>query len=451
MSGLDLPDIQGLVLFAYASLRHARYLHVSFRDPEARPNAWLAELRSEVHGALRPTRHHDERVHVALTHPGLARLGLAEGELTTFPRELQQGMSDCLRARVLGDEGASDPSAWEMGGPRTPPLHALLLLFAKTEEGADALRDRLAARVAAHGGEVVHEDRAQIHAPMREPFGFRDGISQPHVAGSPRSPRSHESEVAAGEFILGYPNAYGEVPPSPQGLDGFDLGANGSYLVYRKLRQDTAEFWQCMLDRASPRGEPQAATRLASRIVGRWPSGAPLVRYPERDPGASGTSEDFAFAAEDPLGHACPLGAHIRRANPRDMLPPAPAESLTAVSRHRLLRRGRPYGPPPEATPIASANEKAAERGLVFVALNTSLRRQFEFVQQTWLNNPKFASLDDERDPLVGNAPDGQSFTLQGTPARRRVTGLSTFVTVRGGGYFFIPGLRALAWLARRG
>jgi Dyp-type peroxidase family len=445
MTVLELHDIQGIVLFAYASLRHARYLHVSF-EADARPNRWLAELRHEVHGGRRDTHRPEERLHLAFTHAGLHRLGLGKDELESFPRELQQGMGNPLRAHVLGD----DPATWDFGAPSQPPLHALLLLFAKTPEAMDALRDRLVSRLANFGGAVVHDDSAELREPNREPFGFRDGIAQPHIAGSPRSRRSQEIDVPAGEFVLGYPNAYRELPPSPVGKDGFDIGKNGSYLVYRKLRQDTSGFWQCMLDRAEPPGDPKAATKLASAIVGRWPSGAPLSKYPHRDPGVSRATDDFTFFADDPDGLKCPLGAHIRRANPRDMMLPSPKDSMEAALRHRLLRRGRPYGPSAPATPLEAAKPQESERGLVFLALNASFRRQFEFVQQTWINNPKFGGLYDERDPLVGSVDaKGQHFSIPGTPARRRLANLETFVSMRGGGYFFVPGLSALEWISR--
>jgi Dyp-type peroxidase family len=443
MTALDTKEIQGIVLFSYAALCHARYLSISF-EPDARPNAWLAELRHEVHCGHRSTHHHEERVHVAFTHAGLERLGLDKNELESFPRELKQGMGNPLRAHVLGD----DPSTWEFGAPHHATLHALVLLYAKTSEGIHASQERLAARLACFGGRIVHTDSAELRQPLHEPFGFRDGIAQPHIKGSPRSRKSHELEVPAGEFVLGYPNAYGELPPSPKGKDGFDIGKNGSYLVYRKLRQDTSGFWQAMLDNAN--GDPRAAMKLAASIIGRWPSGAPLVKYPDRDPGSSGATDDFTFYEDDPDGAKCPLGAHIRRANPRDMLPPAPKESTTAVERHRLLRRGRPYGPRAPTTPLAGAQAQAAERGLVFLVLNASFRRQFEFVQQTWINNPKFGGLYDERDPLVGNCgPTGQHFSMPGTPARRRLCDLQSFVTVRGGGYFFVPSLSTLEWMSR--
>jgi Dyp-type peroxidase family len=456
---LDLADIQGIVFFGYAAFKHARYVHVSFEDERSRPNTWLGELAPEVHGSGPKWLHGDHRVQVALTHRGLARLALDRTELASFPRELQQGMHDELRAHVLGDTGPNDPKNWDFGGPNQSPIHALLLLYAKSADAIAALRERLVERVGAHGGKILHEDTGELREPLLEPFGFRDGLVQPRVAGSPRPPSSRsrpvetgEAELAAGEVVLGYPNAYNELPPSPRGKDDFDIGKNGSYLVYRKLQQDTSGFWQHMLERAEPKGDLRAATKLASCMVGRWPSGAPLVSYPHDDPGPEAAKETFNFFREDPDGMKCPFGAHVRRANPRDMLAPSPEESIKAVDRHRLVRRGRPYGPPATGTPAERARWDGRERGLVFMALNASFRRQFEFVQQTWVNNPKFAGLDDERDPLVaGNIPaGGQCYTIPDSPARRRIPSLPAFVTVRGGGYFFLPGLRALDWLAKR-
>jgi deferrochelatase/peroxidase EfeB len=143
----------------------------------------------------------------------------------------------------------------------------------------------------------------------------------------------------------------------------------------------------------------------------------------------------------------------VRRSNPRDSLDPSPgsAESVAVGKRHRLLRRGRKYGSPlaqAEALAAASGPEQD-ERGLHFICLNANIARQFEFVQHTWINNPRFAGLYDEPDPLVAAAgARGRTFTMPADPVRRRVTGLPSFVSVRGGAYFFLPGLRALRYLA---
>lgn len=442
MTVLAHDQIQGLVLFAYSAEPVAAYLYAAF-PPGARPNAWLAATLPEVSTA--DQRAAERRLNVAFTAPGLARLGLGDEALATFPRELLHGMGHPLRARVLGDEGPNAPDRWAFGGPRTPEIHAFVALFARDDGALAELRDAQVARLAAHGGVVVHEDRARVAD--HEPFGFRDGIEQPHVEGSNRTRRAHEIEVPAGEFVLGRRNAYDELPPPPR-CDGFALGENGTYLVVRKLAQDVAGFWSTMLERATPRGDARAAIALASRIVGRWPSGAPVVTYPDADVGET-FARDFGYHDVDAKGARCPLGAHVRRANPRDSLPPSPEESKKAMARHRVLRRGRKYGPPTPHDVAARARPGPAERGIVFIAVNASIRRQFEFIQQTWVNNPKFAGLYDERDPLASTIDAERRFTLQGEPARRRELALPAFVTVRGGGYFFVPSRAALAWLAR--
>lgn len=447
----DLSDIQGIVLFSYSAVPDACYLHAFF-PPEARPHAWLAGVLPLVTDSNRCAMGAD-RLNVAFTARGLARLGLDDGELMTFPRELLQGMGNPLRAHVNGDYGPNDPKTWEFGAPHQTELHAVLMLFSKDGAALAEHRAREAARLEAAGARVVHEDRG--YAGPREHFGFADGIEQPHVMGSPRPRPSHADEVAAGEFVLGHENAYDEMPPSPRGKGGYDLGRNGSYLVYRKLAQDVPAFWRAMFDRATdtadPHVEQREAVALASKIVGRWPSGAPLVHHPDRDVGDAAYRRDFNFTEHDLDGTRCPLGAHIRRANPRDMLPPDAGASLKAVARHRLLRRGRSYGPRAPESLRERAIPDGVDRGLLFLAINASIRRQFEFIQQTWVNNPKFGGLYDERDPLVGNFEGpSQDFTVPCVPVRRRIQDLQQFVTTRGGGYFFVPGIHALGWLSTR-
>ncbi|MGH2579084.1 MAG: Dyp-type peroxidase, partial [Actinomycetota bacterium] len=161
-------------------------------------------------------------------------------------------------------------------------------------------------------------------------------------------------------------------------------------------------------------------------------------------------SNNFGYHQLDQDGISCPLGSHIRRANPRDSSKKHPDDALRSANNHRLLRRGRPYGLPIADPPRRPGEEEAAERGLVFLCLNGDIERQFEFVQHTWLNNPEFAGLCSEVDPLVGDpGPGGGHFTEQREPVRRRLGGLSRFVTVKGGAYFFMPGVPALRYLAQ--
>jgi Dyp-type peroxidase family len=210
----------------------------------------------------------------------------------------------------------------------------------------------------------------------------------------------------------------------------------------RQLYQDVAEFWRSMADRSlvGGRRDLQAANQLAAKIVGRWPDGTPLVPYANRD------DNEFGFG-EDPYGYGCPIGAHVRRANPRDSLGNTNLP-FTRRNDHRILRRGRSYGDPPKDI----FEKDKVDRGLVFVGLNADLERQFEFIQQNWINNTAFAGLCDEHDPLVGSrcgvADRAGTFTIASLPAPVRLRDLPRFVTVKGGQYFFMPGLDALSRLA---
>ena len=270
------------------------------------------------------------------------------------------------------------------------------------------------------------------------------------------------------ELNLGYLDEYGEVAPlptvsrelDPNGILAIDpsqptrsiFGYNGTFIVIRKLAQDVAGF-RSFLDRATRNADgssnPDRAKLLSAKMIGRWPSGSPLTLNPEKDDPDLGRNKyrnnDFGFAATDHDGFACPIGSHIRRANPRDALAfrAEPERSLAIANRHRIIRRGRPYHE------ISAATGNVVEQGLLFVAINATLHRQFEFIQQSWLNNAKFNGLYDERDPLSSANPGDGMMTIQARPVREHLHGLPRFVTVRGGAYFFMPSIRALKFLAQ--
>jgi Dyp-type peroxidase family len=240
--------------------------------------------------------------------------------------------------------------------------------------------------------------------------------------------------VAAGEFILGYPDQLGQVAgqalPAP-------LRRNSTFLVYRKLRQDVAGFRAFLRNRAS---HPGGEELLAARLLGRWRSGAPLVKAPNADDPVLADDparvNDFDYERDDPRGLACPLGAHVRRARPRDTVP--------GRDRHLVIRRGLPYGPAlPDTAP-----DDGVDRGIIGMMLNTSIERQFEFIQRVWLGDTRFDGLTNDVDPIVG---PGGSFTIPGRWFPRILEGIPRFVTVRGGEYFFLPGIGALRWLASAG
>ena len=350
-----------------------------------------------------------------------------------------------------------------------------------------------------------------------EHFGYRDGISQPVIRGTERFSKGvpQRDIIEPGEIILGYASNQGFFPPSPlvraeddlggdlpvptklelsrfpdfgverAGAMPRDFGRNGSFIVIRELRQDVKQF-ECFVKRKADELEHKNANNqtaypnlrdlagqkpnedwIKAKLMGRWPDGRPLVGNPvaKKEPPSNvedGSTEnavralaqfraerdnDFSYGIDDPQGFACPFGAHIRRANPRDSKEPGDTWEQAITNRHRLLRRGRSY------TRIDENGEQ--EKGLLFVAICADLERQFEFVQQTWINSPNFHGLSNEPDPIIGsitaaNAQKSASFTIPTPAGPVKLTGMETFVKTRAGGYFFLPSRSALTFLKER-
>ncbi|WP_426595576.1 Dyp-type peroxidase [Cellulomonas sp. McL0617] len=444
---LDLGDLQGLVVRGYGKLPCAAYvlLHAPTSDGLRRLARWAAPRVTT--GDESPD---DQAMQVALTHDGVRCLTEWDDLPDGFSEPFRTGMDTEYRNRILGDTGTNDPSGWLWGRSGEEPIHLLLLLYAQDARTLTTLVAEVRAQAEQDG---VRVQRVLLADGLsdREVFGFRDGISQPTIAAVTGGPDPAEA-LRPGEFVLGYRNEYGQQSERPllqQSADpermlrrdrsgAPDLGRNGTYLVFRQLRQDVDGFWDHV--NSATDGDAAQAEHLAARIVGRWPSGAPLVLAPAVDDPTLSAANDFGYHDVDPLGVRCPVGAHVRRANPRDSLPPNPGTdaSLRGVRTHRLVRRGRTYS-------------DADERGLYFLCLNANLARQFEFVQHGWLNGNVFAPLDDADDPLIGSRVHGPStFTVPGEPVRHRYRELPQFVQMRGGAYFFLPGLRALHYLAAR-
>jgi len=475
MPALELTDIQGIILRGYGSLRGACFVLLAVDDPGA-TKRWLGELDLRS-GQTRPSAA-DTCVNIAFTYGGLARLGFSSDSLAMFAGEFREGMTATKhRQRILGDLGESQPEGWRWGGPRGERVDLLLMLYAADEQ-IEQTYQRHAGRFPGAGLRVI-ERLTTIFLPGRkEHFGFRDGIAQPLIEGFDEPGRPGNT-VAAGEFVLGYVNAYGQytqrpllspaqdpqgiLPSTPTASGSRDFGRNGSYLVFRQLSQDVGTFWRFLDDKtrtAAGAADPAARLKLASKMVGRWPSGAPLVKTPDADNPQLADDDDFLYhGSGDAHGFKCPVGSHVRRSNPRDALEPDPGSerSIEVGKRHRIIRRGRAYGPPlatsMEPTDMLAAGDATQERGLHFICFNTHIGRQFEFIQHTWVNNPKFDGLYTDDDPLIGDRgaddkDEAGTFTVQATPVRTRVVGLPRFVHVRGGAYFFMPGIRAVRFLA---
>lgn len=456
-AGLDRADVQGLVGSGYGRLPEAEFVGVRV-DEGAAGRAFLTALLPEVTSTASPRG--TSAVNVALTDTGMARLGLPQAARDGFSLEFRAGMVTPTRSAFLGDEGVHAPSTWAWGGPGAPRVDVLVLLYAASRDGLAQLRDRVRRWLEPDGVVEVLALPTSTLTP-RDHLGFVDGISQPEVADL-HGVRAG-ADVPLGEFLLGYPNAYGTrtgrplLPASadPAGLlprlhgrDGagrVDFGRNGTYLVVRTLSVDTAAFWDHARRWAQRTG--LSADLVAAKLLGRWPNGTSLTVSPDRELDVEPVDNGFRYHRDgDVAGRRCPVASHVRRANPRDSLDPRPGSeaSVRVNDRHRLIRRGRQYGPPPDGTGAADV-----ERGLHFVCLNANLARQFEFVQHTWLNNPAFAGLSDSPDPIAGHHPPGTGvFRIPATPVRERRLDLPDFVRVRGGAYFFLPGIRALRHLA---
>lgn len=458
---IESTDVQGLVFRGHGGLKACRYVLLQITG-EARAHAWLLSLAQHVTDGA--TRSPATALHVAFTYAGLARLGLPEATLAGFSQPFIEGMTTEHRSRLFGDQGNSDPKSWAWGGPSTETVHAVLILYA----ASDAALSELYSHQRASWSNAGWAELTSVVCSStidREHFGFADGISQPAIEGYHES-KSPLHVVKAGEFVLGYPNEYDlltsrplvassasgaeQLPLDVEAESARDLGRNGTYLVIRQLRQDVVTF-RSTLDELTqhPDGSsnPEARALLAAKWVGRWPSGASLVKTPWKDEASLSRENEFGYHKEDPSGLLCPVGAHVRRANPRDSLEPNPGteDSMGVNRRHRLIRRGRVYGK--ELAPGAVDQE---ERGLMFVAINANIARQFEFIQHSWLSDPRFSGLRGESDPICGTL-DSNCFTQQHSPVRRRYTGLPRFVSVAGGAYFFLPGIRALKYLATLG
>jgi deferrochelatase/peroxidase EfeB len=532
---LQLDEISTVVLGGLRRLRYGTCLFFRLSPEVTNNKQWLANIWDKVSYGDQLTA--SEAMVLGFAQSGLKSLGLRDEHLATFPVAFQQGSAAPWRARTLGDIDKDDPKNWlwgagTRGSSRTNTMSegteserqidAVMLLYAQEPTRLDRLEQEQTTQVMERGGKIVFaikfkevpEPKHGAQRLPKEPFGFLDGVSNPIIRGvRPLKAKDASHFVEPGEFVLGYPDNLGYTPPSPAiapchdpagilpsiGADLLrqrpdfskpsstakrDLGMNGTFLVVRQLEQDETAY-NDFLDVAvealtvsgtAPKGlSVPLRDWIAAKMVGRWPDGTSLVRYPNI-PGTCPISgspnrrdvppdNDFSFRNEDPNGLRCPLGAHIRRANPRDsfvsglekqtatatkvqddaQLAKQIEEQLRIVNRHRILRIGRPY----EAQECHYDPEHKLEKpGLVFMCLNADIERQFEFVEQSWVLSPSFHGLQDEIDPVTGNRHGSETFSIPTPEGPLLVKDLKDFVRVRGGGYFFLPGKQALQFLA---
>jgi deferrochelatase/peroxidase EfeB len=463
----------------------------------------------EVTFGDRPLSSEEERsaMCVAFTACGLSHLGLpASGEVgtvATFPAAFNLGMSS--RQRILGDYGESQPSAWRWSdADHEKAIHAALLVYGKSQTECDILFEQHSSKLSGAGFAVYQLDTQPTEKGINyEHFGFRDGISQPVIRGTQRFARGAQPRdiMAPGEFLLGYKSNQGYYPPTPvvaretdagnrlgsvptsveTRFSAFqdprpqvhDFGRNGCFIAIRQFEQHVDEFHDYAKRCAKALQDVARLPDLVggavtpdwveAKMMGRWHDGVPLIDRPIGPAPAEHTAEvhagetnradvpgehahrgsrlhsdtDLDFGGDDPQGLYCPFGAHIRRVNPRGSLAPGDDSQLMITNRHRLLRRGRSY-------------QHQDEKGLLFIGLCADIERQFEFIQQSWLGASSFAGLTNEPDPIVSVKPADSAtrFTIPTSAGSLALPGGESFVTVHGGGYFFLPSRSALMFLA---
>ena len=456
------PDIQGIFFRGYVKLDQAAYGFFRITDRIAFQD-WLRQMLDDdlitTAKDRQPAEGVKNRMNIAFSAPGLQTL-LAAGYLADgYDHAFAAGITSPQRNRILGDVDANDPGKWDWGGRE--PVHGVLMSFATTTDIAKARL--LTALCQENGADCTHTTFGHLEPDQREPFGFKDGVSQPVIAGTKRAEylkRNNPKEAAvsilpAGELLLGYADGTGKPPrtpatsagldpdglldPHPVWHDRRDLGKNGTYLVFRQLEQHTKAFWDYVEKTATGEGD-DTPKRLAEKMVGRGIDGEGLApgKHDTRE-----TNNDFDFT-DDRDGLHCPIGSHVRRGNNRAVNIKNAKVSLDVTLRHRILRRARIFKDEDGAT------------GLQFMCFNASIVRQFEFVQSAWCNNSMFQGLQKEVDPIIGTpraarlgVPDVDRFTIPRSPYRRVLENLPQFVTVRGGAYLFMPGMQALRFMAQ--
>jgi putative iron-dependent peroxidase len=487
----DIPEfashagnVQAIVGSAFPTLRKCHYLLLRITD-HSLATGWIRQVINS--GLIRTVAdlvpnnpnagpHRTDMMMLAFTYAGLRALRVRESADYPFPTAFKVGMASEVRGQLLRD---GDHRDWKWGDvdlahATSTEVHILAAYYSDNLHGNASFiqADSLAAAglqtvesIATCPSYLQQVDRQNIGY---EPFGFRDGIAQPVIRGlrvSESDQRDEDSAgalyadrvVAPGEFVLGLPNEYGETAncPDAEGWPAWAadpqtrFGLDGSYLVVRKIYQEVEEFRQFEQAHSKPLPGANAPT-AAEKMFGRKKDGTPLVTCPVAPP----EIDAFRYRVADQSGFQCPRGAHIRRANPRDSQGQDVESGIKSSKLHRLMRRGRVYAGAPSTCEGggqecgADNNRKSCGQGLFFIALNADLERQFEFIQQRWIGDTQFGDLSNEDDPILGTTPP-QAFSIPAVPVGTRLENFAQFTKVLGGGYFFLPSLKALEFIAK--
>lgn len=453
----NVQDIQDNVV-APILMRYGRHIFLKFGDG-AKGRAFLRNMFDRVNARQ---EEHAKRftVNIGFTYEGLKALELSQSSLDSFPQAFRIGMRG--RAGEVGDVGPHAPEHWE-GGLGGPDIHAMAWIRTDSAPGRDEAMQVIGTEMAAVGDieiRFVQDTMALAHengmGSEGQHFGYADPISQPPIEGAdaPMYPGDGVLQedgswraLKPGEFLLGYEDEVG--PEGTQAPEPFELRRNGTYLVFRKLYQDVAAFRRHLSTAAKSlygSDDHYHQELVAAKIMGRWRSGCPLDLSPDKDDAAIAADpqrrNNFTYEG-DAQGLRCPLGAHLRRSNPRA----TPLTRATAVRRHRLIRRGVEYGP---LLKEGCLDDDGVDRGLINMFIQADIERQFEFVQHEWMKSGEFTGLDaNEQDPVNGVGGEGSQMSVPGAK-RPFLFDLPTFIRVKGGEYLFVPGLKALEGLIQQ-
>jgi deferrochelatase/peroxidase EfeB len=407
-----------------------------------------------------PRRKPDYCLNLGITWPGMIALELKDRVPTLSFKSFGAYLAGAAeRAALVGDTGPSAPANW-VGGFGTNADHVLLTLHAISIDAMSTYSDRLAALFSEDGAfrEIWRKDgMALIEMVDGKPvptskvhFGYTDGISQTTIRGGPeRYPRDHQIACEPWLFVLSN-DAENYFVPEPH-----ELGLNGSFAVFKMAETDVVGF-ENFLQSNKDKIDPEL---LAAKMCGRWRNGVPLLLSPDTDSPPGGIApeqlNDFDYVnadgTGDPKGIRCPVGAHMRRINPRGQPVTGQGRPGGSNNTHRLIRRGMPYGPVYDP----AQPHDGIERGLLGYFINSNIENQYEFVLSQWVNDSEFAGAvrlpPKSKDPMIGTQDPAESIFVipqpNGAPSIK-LTGLTTFVTTKAAAYCFLPSITAIKFIA---